>query len=449
MYKYLMSQPPTVCPSCGESIPEVALQLSQPGRLCPLCRAPFSSRWPKSDKAPFVFLFFVAALIFAVAAVAIVQITAEIIPRDKSGLVCAAVPGLIAVICLFLGIWQMCRRPRKMALATHRSAATSAIVTAVSLQPPWYLSKDRAEALVREMAEKHGVKGILRRLGNIREDHLANATSRFVHGMQDDETPLALVDTSFLRNGKAGLLLTNRGLYSSSSTQPVWLSFITKVSFAEPGFWDVLEVCIFALTILGVFAALTRLKRLRCRLFVNGEIAYIGDRLNWEFWCELLPALGAAARAERLAYSNQSGDPAERESPGRAFLLKPWEPIVLETHHDRGDGPALEKQYHENPDWTEIEECIRKLDGHARPGARVWAGESEQAPALDIVGGAGRYALRENAGGWVYYDSSQGDEEVEVVRSSPGYRCQAFYVCTDLARVLAITAHFCRTGAFE
>jgi hypothetical protein len=78
---------------------------------------------------------------------------------------------------------------------------------------PALVPKEEAEAIIRAFAEKHGAKGVLRKLGDFPPDHLANAAARFAKEMTDEETPLALVDTSMMRNGKSGFLLTNRGLF--------------------------------------------------------------------------------------------------------------------------------------------------------------------------------------------------------------------------------------------
>ena len=68
---------------------------------------------------------------------------------------------------------------------------------------------------------------------------------------------------------------------------------------------------------------------------------------------------------------------------------------------------------------------------------------------MEIIGGNGKYALREVDDGWAYHDPVGGEEEVDVQTSGEGYRCPASSVCTDLARVLQIARRFCETRTFE
>jgi hypothetical protein len=66
------------------------------------------------------------------------------------------------------------------------------------------------------------------------KDRLAKA-GHFTSGITEEETPLALIDTSFLGNGKAGFLLTNRALYSSLLQRPLGLMDIQEVPYETPG----------------------------------------------------------------------------------------------------------------------------------------------------------------------------------------------------------------------
>src|SRR5205085_1099348 len=52
--------------------------------------------------------------------------------------------------------------------------------------------------------------------------------------MTDDEVPLVLVDTSFLRNGRSGLLLTNRAVYSDRLPHPIALEDMGAVRHRPP-----------------------------------------------------------------------------------------------------------------------------------------------------------------------------------------------------------------------
>ena len=118
------------------------------------------------------------------------------------------------------------------------------------------------------------------------------------------------------------------------------------------------------------------------------------------------------------------------------------------THSATNDGDENDQFVHD-PTWEQIEQAIRALDGHAQPLVRLWAGEPEQSPGLEVIGGNGKYALREVDEGWVYYDPTHGEEEVVVQTSGEGHRCPAFFVCTDVGQVMEIARRFCETGTFE
>lgn len=301
--------------------------------------------------------------------------------------------------------------------------------------PPPLVPEKYAESIVREIAEKHGAKGILRAIGNIRQDRLANAAKRFAREMGDNETPLAFLDSSFLQNGKAGLLLTNRGLYSSLLSEPVYLSDIEEVRYETPGLGDML----WLYTPFGkLYMLLHGMRHLQNRLLVNGEVVYsTGNPLRSGFWIELLMALAAATRQGPSAPSHRmrtSDTPKE---------------ICLEITLCRGIEQTVEVRQHRNASWEQIALSIRDLDQDVRPSVRLWRGEPAQGRALDILGGNGKYVLREPGDGWIFYDPNQEGEEVEVCVSGQGHRCPAFYVCFDLQKVFEIVRGFIDMGAFE
>ena len=71
---------------------------------------------------------------------------------------------------------------------------------------------------------------------------IAKARATFANKMTDDETPLALYDRSFLGNGKAGILITDRAAYSSTiganlfpgRPQQALLSDVSSVTVEHP-----------------------------------------------------------------------------------------------------------------------------------------------------------------------------------------------------------------------
>jgi hypothetical protein len=303
-------------------------------------------------------------------------------------------------------------------------------------RPTQFVPPDRARTLVRELAEAVRAKHIASQVDAIEPARVANARNRFAGDMRSDEVPLVLIDTSFLRNGKAGFLLTNRALYSSRLPTPIALQDVKEVTHRppDPSVW----VWIYALVAVSVVfppAALLLLtivwgknRPLHEALLVNGEMAYVGGKnLSREFWVQVFPAL----RAELTAVAD----------PDRV--------MVLETFYQGAETRVIAAPQVRNPTWERIDVTIRTLNGADLPGFRLWAGEAGQSAGLEVIGGAGRYALRELPDGWLYYDPAGGEEEVDVADGEMGRRLPAYSVCTDIERVLAIARGFAETGAFE
>lgn len=136
-----------------------------------------------------------------------------------------------------------------------------------------------AVAIVRAVAEKHKAGGVLKKLGKLNPKHIANARAGFAKEMAEGEVPLVLIDRSFLQNGKAGLLLTDRKLYSSSLRRPVSLGEVRTASSEKPTFSE----------------QMLKHTRPEPSLLVNGNVVYTGPA-KAEFWTELLPKLGQALR---------------------------------------------------------------------------------------------------------------------------------------------------------
>ena len=312
---------------------------------------------------------------------------------------------------------------------------------------------EEAEALVREVAERHGAKGVLQRLGTFPAKLLTNARARFARDMDDDETPLAIIDTSMLRNGKAGVLLTNKRLYSSFYRRPMPMNELHRVEVLHPSGMPPL---------FGPFRLYWLLtggmREMQYRLMVGGEMVYAGGNpIRDRFWLEVMPALSNAARRQLEPTSEHAAPDlgqikrhlnALTQTPPRVLATRPTGHLVavLETNPHSPASEPLGVEYLHDPTWEQIDARIRQLDHHAQPLVRLWTGQPEKSAALEIIGGPGGYVVRECDDGWVYYDSSRGDEEIEVQTSGEGYRCPAYYVCQDLERVLEIAHRFCETG---
>ncbi len=210
------------------------------------------------------------------------------------------------------------------------------------------LPAEEAERIVREVAERHGAKGTLRRLGNYPPEMVANAAATFAHGLREGEVPLALIDTSLMQNGKAGLLVTNRCLYSSSYPDPIPLEEVCEVNYAgfsaadHLALWLVLLVAVAGLVVRGVayqtdapgdaacllsvgislalvsYVLARDTMRRKRGLLVNGELVHRGTRRRGAFWKELLETLGRAARE-----AQQRGDVPRPQRDFRTRVRQP------------------------------------------------------------------------------------------------------------------------------
>jgi hypothetical protein len=124
--------------------------------------------------------------------------------------------------------------------------------------------------------------------------------------------------------------------------------------------------------------------------------------------------------------------------------------IVLEVARHRGGSSPAKLRPYSNPSWDDIEQSIRQLDGDAYPSLHLSRDQAGRHLSLNVLGGRRGYVLHEpGEDGWVYYDSSKGDEEIEVCTSGKGYVAPAFYVCKDLDKVVKIVHRFVESGTFE
>lgn len=425
----------SVCPHCGSAKWRRRGGVFRSLRVCLDCQRRYTPPASVVERLLFAAVFLVPALVFGILAVTVFAFTLDGKNRNPrsvaSGMSCGFFLGVFAVILLVQAIRELAGRARHDSEEKEGDSQEAVLEYGKLLESPPMIAKEQAEELVRSIAEQHRAKGVLRKLGHFPEEHLANAAKRFAQEMREDETPLVLADTSLMRNGKAGLLLTNRALYSSWRREPIRLADIHEVAYATPGFTDFLAVYL-----LGglLYILLFGRKSLQNRLLVNDKIVCAGANLRSAFWIELLTELAEEARA-----ADRSPSPAAA-SP---------EFVVLEVPLFPRSGQPPEIRRIRAPVWQQIEQSIRDLDQENYPSLRLWAGEPEEGRALEILGGNGIYALRELGEGWVFYDSSQDEEEIEVCTGGPGYRCPAFYVCRDLRRVLAIAHHYFVTGTPE
>jgi hypothetical protein len=180
-------------------------------------------------------------------------------------------------------------RPAPVLARPSSAVPRPAAVRPASARPaPAGLSPGRAEATVRAVAEKHRAAALLRGLGRVKPAAVANARAGFAADL-GDETPLLLVDRSFLQNGSAGLLLTNRKLYSSVLGEGIPLEDVVVTTGQTPTQLEQLLVS------MGGILSLFFRHRVQSRLLINGEEVDRGP-LTFPFWVEVLTRLGRESR---------------------------------------------------------------------------------------------------------------------------------------------------------
>jgi hypothetical protein len=369
---------------------------------------------------------------------------------------------------------------------SHRADATDAFV------PP-----ERAVSFVRSRAAEHGAIDILDRVGRLKPENLGGALAWLAPEWEDGEVPLIFVSLPRSRQGKAAVLLSNRRLYSSSLDEPIALAEIEEVSAERPLWYEeftlgdyfaflvatlvvvvslyfgyilhIIRLTSFSILLYGYIPF--RLIALRhgasklSRLVVNGRVVY-SDPENFDsaFWIRVLKALARMARepAESGPVESEpvAQTPAPEEFTRHVGLFAGSPPVagvvvprsrgvaVVETIPHSPEGEPAAPDYLYDPTWEQIEQSIRGLNQRTHPLIRLWTGEPEESRGLEIIGGNGKYALRDVDDGWVYHDPAGGEEEVEVQTSGEGYPCPASSVCTDLTQVLQIARRFYETGAF-
>lgn len=123
---------------------------------------------------------------------------------------------------------------------------------------------------------------------------------------------------------------------------------------------------------------------------------------------------------------------------------------IMEISQYTSTGLPLESERVANPTWEQVEQSIRRQDGFTRPLTRLRVGPDQEEPALDILGGNGRFVLWELGGGWQYYDPNVvDDKEIPVWTSDQGYRASEKNICFDVERVIRIARQFFQTCTFE
>jgi hypothetical protein len=308
-------------------------------------------------------------------------------------------------------------------------------------------------------------------LGALRVGGLSSQIRWFAPAWEEDERPLFFLDTSRNGDGTAGILVSDRRLYASALDEAIPLADVRDVTCEEKGGTGgvlmilailLLILCLFVGWVVILFGLATAAERqaTRWRLLVNGKVLCTRKReFNTALWIDVFTSLGRAARDEGREGPKNPRPVEEAPAPqgitrhvgllaaspgvGRAAPAA----SVLEALPHSPDGLPLDGEVIDDPSWEQVERSIREMDGHTHPLVRLWAGEPWKRSGLEIIGGLGKYTLREVGDGWVYYDPGGADEDVLVQTSGGGHRAAGYFVCTDVERVLRIARRFCETGA--
>jgi hypothetical protein len=186
-----------------------------------------------------------------------------------------------------------CPCGRVLVVPSHDSSDFSVVLPAPARpKRPAALDAELAEEIVREVATRCKAKQILKQLGKIKPAVVANARADYAEAMDDDERPLAVVDDSFLQNGKSGLLLTNRCVYSSNLKRPIPLADVLAVVVETPTPLQAFLAGMFGILFLLFYG------RLKNRLLVNGYMVFEGNQLHPVFWKDALAELARELRAD-------------------------------------------------------------------------------------------------------------------------------------------------------
>jgi hypothetical protein len=409
------------CPRCGSDW--LAGGAFQSVRTCRDCGLRFRPPTPGWERTLIALVLIVPSLIGLVIAGFGVALAANAPAKDNgavaAGLVCGAVFGVASIAGMYFGVREW-RGRRQVATIVHDP---------VALGPGPGLTQERALEIAHAVAGEHRARHIIKQIGNIPPRRVARARARFAQKMTDDEVALLMVDTSFFRNGAAGLLITNRALYSTRHVTPIHLADMRQIEHRPPDKRTQMMLhLIVGLThffppaaILMVLVMFGRRHRFRHVLAINDTVVHVAQKpMTWAFWVDLLVAL--------------SRELQPTDGRGRVDMLEIC-----------SSDPTVEPlRFHHPPDEA-VERAIRSLDGANLCRVQVWAGTKDPPVGFEVLGGNGRYALRELPDGWVYYDGDAGEQEIEI---APGQRFPAYSVCADVERVLTIANEFVATGAF-
>lgn len=116
------------------------------------------------------------------------------------------------------------------------------------------------------------------------------------------------------------------------------------------------------------------------------------------------------------------------------------------------DGRDWDAERVMSPKWSDVEAAVRRMDNYCFPCVQLNTTDDDDdanESVFGVVGGAGRWALRQMNGYWEYEDpTSDDEEEVALWESDQGYFCQGRNILTDVEKVVRIVKAYYDTGSY-
>src|SRR5437762_3319891 len=99
------------------------------------------------------------------------------------------------------------------------------------------------------------------------------------------------------------------------------------------------------------------------------------------------------------------------------------------------DGRHWDTERINAPAWPEVEAAIRRMDDYCFPIVQLNPTDEDWGEdVLNVIGGAGRWALFETMEKWQYEDPQGSDEPISLWKSDQGYSCKAKNILTDVEK---------------
>ena len=111
-------------------------------------------------------------------------------------------------------------------------------------------------------------------------------------------------------------------------------------------------------------------------------------------------------------------------------------------------GRGCEEGNYGKPDWSVVEESIRRLDRFRFPYVWLLKDGPADGNQLVICGGRGKFHLhvQANEGEFIILNAEKGNDLVEVWESDQGFEAYDFELLDDLDDVLEIAEHYYKYG---